>query len=175
MNKKKLGSVVRMVLLTAVNVLVVAFIFYNSSRVGAASGALSGRVLQMANGALEQLGFGLRLTEYAIRKMGHVAEFALLGFWLTLSLRVYTKRLFAFVAWPLLGGLLVAVADEFIQSFVPGRMSAVTDILYDFGGVILGLVAALVLEVIVRAIGRAFKRRRAKQAEPEQGNLQAPG
>lgn len=150
----------RISLLTLLNALIIGFIFFNSSRIGNASSDVSLHVLDIANRLLGKLGVSFSFSHLAIRKLGHLAEFALLGFWLMLSLRVYTKRLFAFLAWPMLIGLVVAVIDEFIQSFIPGRSSQVSDILIDFAGLLIGMFCALILELLARAIARSWRRRR---------------
>ena len=87
--------------------------------------------------------FDIVLSEHTVRKLAHIAEFALLGFFLTCCLRVYTKRLFAFCAWPLLFGLFIAVCDEFLQRFVPGRSGSIKDIFIDFTGVCGGTAVAI--------------------------------
>ena len=75
---------------------------------------------------------------------------ALLGFWLMLSLRVYTRRILSHISWPLFFGLLAGVLDEGIQMFADGRGSDVRDVVIDFSGVVFGLLAALFLLLLVR-------------------------
>lgn len=55
-----------------------------------------------------------------------------------------------YVSWPLFVGLLVAVLDETVQLYVPGRSSSVRDVLIDFGGVLCGLFAALLILMFCR-------------------------
>ena len=76
--------------------------------------------------------------------------YALLGFWLMLSLRVYTRRILSYISWPLFFGLLAGVLDEGIQIFADGRGSDVRDVVIDFSGVVFGLLAALFLLLLVR-------------------------
>ena len=73
-----------------------------------------------------------------------------LGFWLMLSLRVYTRRILSYISWPLFFGLLAGVLDEGIQMFADGRGSDVRDVVIDFSGVVFGLLAALFLLLLVR-------------------------
>ena len=82
----------------------VVFIFSNSMQSGAASGLRSAAVTQWLNGGLARVGVGWRFSERLVRKLGHFSEYALLGFWLMLSLRVYTRRILSHISWPLFFG-----------------------------------------------------------------------
>ena len=124
----------------------VVFIFSNSMQSGAASGLRSAAVTQWLNGGLARVGVGWRFSERLVRKLGHFSEYALLGFWLMLSLRVYTRRILSHISWPLFFGLLAGVLDEGIQMFADGRGSDVRDV----SGVVFGLLAALFLLLLVR-------------------------
>ncbi len=95
-----------------------------------------------------------------MRKLAHFAEFALLGFWFMLCLRVYTRRFVRHTGWPLFFGLLVANLDELIQLYVPGRSSSVRDVFLDFLGVLAGLFAALLLLLFVRMCAILWQNRR---------------
>ena len=128
----------------------VVFIFSNSMQSGAASGLRSAAVTEWLNGGLARVGVGWRFSERLVRKLGHFSEYALLGFWLMLSLRVYTRRILSHISWPLFFGLLAGVLDEGIQMFADGRGSDVRDVVIDFSGVVFGLLAALFLLLLVR-------------------------
>ena len=128
----------------------VVFIFSNSMQSGTASGLRSAAVTQWLNGGLARMGVGWRFSERLVRKLGHFSEYALLGFWLMLSLRVYTRRILSHISWPLFFGLLAGVLDEGIQMFADGRGSDVRDVVIDFSGVVFGLLAALFLLLLVR-------------------------
>ena len=121
----------------------VVFIFSNSMQSGAASGLRSAAVTEWLNGGLARVGVGWRFSERLVRKLGHFSEYALLGFWLMLSLRVYTRRILSYISWPLFFGLLAGVLDEGIQMFADGRGSDVRDVVF-------GLLAALFLLLLVR-------------------------
>ena len=110
----------------------VVFIFSNSLQSGAASGLRSAAVTEWLNGGLARVGVGWRFSERLVRKLGHFSEYALLGFWLMLSLRVYTRRILSHISWPLFFGLLAGVLDEGIQMFADGRGSDVRDVVIDF-------------------------------------------
>ena len=85
----------------------------------------------------------LATIHFALRKLGHFTEYAILA-WLSAralrssSLRVFRERWF----WISLAVVVVyALFDEFRQSFVPSRTSSVFDSLIDMSG---GLTALLV-------------------------------
>jgi VanZ family protein len=63
----------------------------------------------------------------------HLAEFSTLGFFLAYLWYPLLRRAGAwfFSAAVIGSGLLVALSDEFHQSFVPGRTPSVTDLIYD--------------------------------------------
>lgn len=142
--------IVLRVLFTLLAAGTVAFIFSNSLQNGAASGLRSAVVTEWFNGTLARVGVGWRFSEHLVRKLGHFSEYALLGFWLMLSLRVYTQRILSHISWPLFFGLLAGVLDEGIQMFIAGRGSDVRDVVIDFSGVVCGLLAALFLLLLVR-------------------------
>lgn len=129
---------------TALTVLLVVFIFSNSLANGSQSSSLSGRVTALINGVLSSLGLP-QLTEHLVRKLGHFAEFALLGLSATWCLRTYTAQYLRHMSLPLLFGLLTAGSDETLQLFSPGRSSSVVDVWIDFGGVCAGLLFAVLL------------------------------
>lgn len=137
----------------------VAFIFQNSLQIAEASSARSQQAMQTLNGLLGALGTG-PLSEHLVRKLAHFAEFALLGFWFMLCLRVYTRRFVRHTGWPLFFGLLVADLDELIQLYVPGRSSSVQDVFLDFLGVLAGLLVALLLLLFVRMCSVLWQNRR---------------
>ena len=110
------------------------------------------------NDLAEPMGMG-PFSLHTVRKMAHFAEFSLLGFWFMLCLRVYTRHFVRHVSWPLLCGLLVAVIDETIQLYVPGRTSSTLDVLLDFSGVWCGLFVALTILLFIRMCGILWRNR----------------
>lgn len=138
------------VLFTLCTLGTVLFIFSNSSEAGQLSGVRSAQVTALLNRGVAALGFGFTLSEALVRKLGHVAEYMLLGFFLMLTLRVYTKRILAHLHVPLFWGLSTAVCDEFYQTFIPGRAGQVRDVVIDFGGILLGTLCALFVMLVIR-------------------------
>ncbi|MBE6894769.1 MAG: hypothetical protein E7483_04155 [Ruminococcaceae bacterium] len=164
------------IIFTAAVFLTIAFIFYNSAQVAEVSSGYSGKFTALINKALSYTPFDIVLSEHQVRKLAHIAEFAALGFFLTFCLRVYTKRLIAFCAWPLLFGLFIAVCDEFLQRFVPGRSSSIKDIFIDFIGVCGGTGVAICIVFAFSTVfwlfwGRKRNRRRKEALEKEKAEI----
>ena len=115
----------------------IVFIFSNSMQVAAVSEGASGRVLAWMQKILRLLGLNGAANH----------------------LTMHIRRVLRHVSWPILGGLLTALTDETIQLFVPGRSSQVTDVWIDFGGVMTGLLAGLILLGLIRMCILLYKHR----------------
>jgi VanZ family protein len=81
-------------------------------------------------------------VHFGLRKLGHLAEYAVLAALLWRALRSVTilraKIPIVFVgAW--VACTIFAASDEFHQSFVPSRIAATADVLIDIGGAVIGL------------------------------------
>ena len=75
------------------------------------------------------------LTHNLLRKLGHFGEFAILGLFLTGSFWTWKKF---HLLRPLGAALLVALCDETLQLFVPGRSGQIVDVWIDFAGALCG-------------------------------------
>ena len=134
-------------ILTALIVALLCFIWGNSMMTATESGGMSRSVLAwlgefipfFANGANHRV----------LRKIAHFSEFFLLGL-LCASQRIKSGKLLTFglIAF----GLISACIDETIQIFVLGRSSSLLDVWLDIGGFATG--------VILVAIGYAIKHKR---------------
>ena len=91
---------------------------------------------------------------YNYDESGHFLEYMLLGFWAMLLAGSYDLRYRAAIAWG--GSTLYAVTDELHQLGVEGRAGMFTDVLIDSGGVLAGVLAAMLL---VRFLGRIHRKR----------------
>lgn len=156
--KTKLWVLAARVLFTLCLIYSVVFIFQNSLQIAAESSARSEQVRAILNKIIGLVGFE-PLSPHTVRKLAHFAEFALMGFWFMLCLRVYTPHFIKHVSWPLFFGLLTAVLDETLQLYVQGRGSSVKDVLIDFSGVLCGLFTALVILMFCRMCGILFAHR----------------
>lgn len=133
-----------------------AVIFCFSAQTGEQSGGLSGSLsdwIAVRTPGWTALSEAQRadrasLCQHLVRKAAHVTEFAVLGGLLMNAWARTARRAGWQQAALAVGcGLLWAAGDEFHQLFVPGRGPAVTDVLIDFSGVLLG---ACVLWTILR-------------------------
>jgi VanZ family protein len=88
--------------------------------------------LIFALSSIPDLGTGLGGWDLVLRKLGHAAEFAVLGALLARALRA---------GWPaFVAGVLYAMSDEVHQVFVPGRTGSPLDAALDAVGVAIGVV-----------------------------------
>ena len=73
--------------------------------------------------------------DLAVRKIGHVGEFAVLTFLLWRAFRAHGWATASVLLWSGALALGFAASDEFHQSFIPGREGAIRDVLIDAIGV----------------------------------------
>ncbi|MGL6009792.1 MAG: VanZ family protein [Culicoidibacterales bacterium] len=140
-----------------------AFIFSRSLQTGAESGSLSGEFVKIIIELFPQItsNFSIDQLQFFIRKLAHVSEYAILGFflwvfWLHMKksavlkltrqkYQVKTKtvcytlgecRTIASTALTvsLFSGIIIALTDETIQTFIPNRAGLVIDVWIDFSG-----------------------------------------
>ncbi len=127
------------------SLLMVTFIFSQSLKSRAVSSGESEQVL----GTVQRILIWLKLEadpyllHVFIRKAAHFAEFSALGVCIggyTLNLGYEQGR--KFIALPAWLTLMVAVCDEFIQTF-SGRAGMVEDVVLDYCGAVFGLLLVL--------------------------------
>ncbi len=119
-------------------VVAILFIWGNSLLDASQSGSLSGWFSSFSHAlfpGLSPLG-----SDGVVRKIAHAVEFCVLGVLITAVLYIRQKKPLSLA---LLSGLLVALIDETIQLFSPGRSGMVQDVWLDFAGFSLGLLIAL--------------------------------
>ena len=107
-------------------VLWLCFIYTRSSKPAVVSDQESGWVMELLQRLIPSISMRL------VRKLAHFTEYAVLGGLLWLDLRLWGR---GSVLLPLGAGLVFAVADELLQTFIPGRSGQVKDVLIDFCGV----------------------------------------
>jgi VanZ family protein len=83
--------------------------------------------------SVPSLSSGLGAWDVVLRKLAHVAEYAVLGALLARALPDFAA---------LWAGIAYAVADEVHQHFVPGRHGALLDVAIDASGVLAGILLA---------------------------------
>lgn len=142
-------------------VLMLLFIFLFSAQDGPTSGSLSYRICCALLSFADRL-FSLNLSapvfasraesmQLFVRKAAHITEYFLLTLCIFLPLRVWiprksdteTEKIFflRYLLPAFLLSIISADADEFHQSFVPGRCGTPTDVLVDSVGILIACTA----------------------------------
>lgn len=145
-------------ILVALTILTIAFIFSNSLEDSSTSASTSESVGEVIEDAVNNVVSGgtihrgdegfIEIPLKIIRDLAHVSEFVCLGFLLLLTHRSYGSRL-SHVYLPVLVGSSVALTDEIIQIFVPGRAFELTDWMLDDVGVLIGTLIGVVLGYLI--------------------------
>ncbi|MEG0664694.1 MAG: VanZ family protein [Clostridia bacterium] len=140
-------------------ILTTLFIFSNSLMVGEVSSNNSSGISQCITNFLNSLNFNVTLNDVTIfvRKSAHFCEYALLSIIISLCFNSFKIKLSYLWQKVLFFGLLTAVFDEFIQSFIAGRSSEVKDVLIDFSGIIFGFLVFLFIITIINIISKKRK------------------
>lgn len=134
----------RMILCCTLLTALLVFIWGNSARTGAESGAMSGSILQWINQFLHLDEAGADKLHFAIRKMAHFTEFACLGALLTWCFGMTGEKKGHLFCMPLLFGLLAACVDETIQVYTPDRGPSLIDVWIDTAGTAAGIIFLLI-------------------------------
>ena len=140
------------ILLSAACAFAVGFILYNSIQTAVESARQSERVVEVVqevatvvapNSAIATAtGEDYNKLHAAVRTLAHFSEYALLGVLAGWCYRSYTNKKI-WLLLPTVGAAVLAVADEYLQTFSEGRGLQVTDMLVDVCGSAVGLVFAL--------------------------------
>lgn len=138
-----------------------AFIFSNSLETASESKVASGKVVEVVEQIAEKVGVEINESSsglttdkisFFIRKSAHFIEFAVLGIFM-FFLYIYGSKSIGFSRsgyrpyLSLIFPLFVAMTDEGIQYFVPGRGAQITDVALDMAG---SVIAFLICRIIVR-------------------------
>lgn len=149
------------VIATVVLCLWIAVIWGHSMMPGSLSSNESNIVAQLLKPLLIRLGVtSARMRTYVVRKCAHFTEYLILAM---LSRHFVRARGLRFPYSAIVLGTLLAgtpMVDEFIQSFVPGRSSAVRDVCIDVAG---GLTGHFLYQV-----GIWFQRARRRPSAPQE-------
>ncbi|MCI8466040.1 MAG: VanZ family protein [Lachnospiraceae bacterium] len=129
---KNNGDLGRRRIFLALSLLWMAIIFYFSGQSGSESGALSSSLSEF-----------LGLPEWMVRKGAHMAEYALLGFFLLGFFDTFPRRNMWLLSWGT--AVLYAASDELHQMFSSGRTPALRDVCIDAVGAALGVAAMCLL------------------------------
>ena len=91
-----------------------------------------------------QLSFANKV-DHPVRKLAHMAEYAVLGLLISGSYTDRTKKWLDRIRVPFIIGAVYAVSDEVHQMFVPGRSCEVKDMMIDSSGVLIGVLFGMVV------------------------------
>lgn len=132
------------------SIIITSYIFYNSLQKSEESNKRSNEISAKIQSVVDP---EKKITEKDFnkytRKTAHIIEFAALGISLgNLFLCIYKKNKRILISMPLFISLLVAVSDEFIQSFNK-RTSRIEDVLIDFSGAIFGLFLVFIFAMVL--------------------------
>lgn len=147
--RKTKKNIIFSVVLTAVTMLFIAFIFIHSSMTADESDSESLATLDVLLNIFKSLGISAELTNHIVRKAAHFCEFCLLGVLSTFTLFSYIKKPINNMTTVCFICLATAVADEAIQLFVPGRAGMVQDVILDFSGSLTGIVIVTAILLII--------------------------
>ena len=132
--------------------LYIAFIWVHSLMSAEKSTEESLNVLEFLTNFLRSIGINAALTDHIVRKAAHFCEFALLGC-LTLWCGYLLNKNILKLLLPV-GGVCVAVAiiDEIIQIFSPGRSCQLSDVILDFAGSVCGATFFILIILVILLI-----------------------
>ena len=101
---------------------------------GSRSSLQSGMITTTIQSLLSNIGIDIerQLLSFLIRKAAHFTEFFILGVLVKQSTFDLKNTI------PLYLACLVPVIDETVQSFIPGRAMAITDMFIDLSGILFG-------------------------------------
>ncbi len=165
---------VRLILFSALLALCVlwtAFIFSNSVDTAEESTEKSDTVYEIVNDVAQSLGATEEIPKSTIRQSAHFLEFAVLGTLWALALSALLapaaqsalrpSLLICLISLPICA--VIALIDEYIQTFSDGRVCDLADVLTDTAGSLCGIAAICALYFIYRAIARFVLASKTKQ------------
>ena len=144
-------QLVKRVILSAVTLFMIAFIFANSATDADSSSQSSTSVMELLNGILKFCHINIALSENFVRKLAHFVEYFVLGTSMFFTARSFDlRKTYCVFTVPLIG-FVVASIDETIQRFFSGRSCQFSDVMLDFVGV---TVAVFVMTALLYMINK---------------------
>lgn len=132
--------------LLIIGVIINLFIWINSLMPASISSEQSGIIVNILYPPFKNI-IEVNMFTKIIRKLAHFTEYMLLGIIFGLYYFNINKKNYYIIT--IIHGLLVAIIDETIQLFIPGRAGLITDVLIDITGVIVGVI---ILTIIIKFI-----------------------
>lgn len=133
------------IIFTTLSVLMIIFIFTNSSFNADISSQHSASILNKINNLFDSLNLNIELTETFVRKSAHFVEYFVLGVLLCINVYVFLLQPSSKLLFVPLIGLAVSCVDETIQLFSEGRSCQITDVLLDFFAVCTAFIIAFAI------------------------------
>lgn len=153
-------------------VILIIFIFSNSLDNAQESTEKSDTVYTTVNHIAKEVGIKKEITKPFIRQSAHFLEFTALGISSSLTLifalvpppkqKLSQRLIFTGVALPFCA--LIALIDEYIQTFSEGRVFDVADILTDTAGAFVGIIFILSVYLLVRVF---YHSKEKKSVDPD--------
>lgn len=151
---RKKGGWVLTALLWIAALAIVAMLFFFSGQSAEESGSLSRAVTEFVLRLLPSLPLTMEQLHPIIRKLAHFSLFGLEGFLLGLALmRTLPRKRFG-VAAAVIACTLMAVLNEYHQSFMDGRSCEVRDMIIDSAGSLTGIAVGAGLLLLIRRLCR---------------------
>ena len=160
MNSRK--KMIAKIVLTALCLIAVGAIFFNSSLDADTSTKQSDPLVDEINQFFESIHIHITITDKMVRKTAHFTEYAVLGALLSATLYLYVGRRRDSFAMTLPLGCAIALCDEVIQLFPKGRSCEITDVMIDSSGI---LFSALIVRLILYMIDRHHRKKGRKKRE----------
>lgn len=137
-------------------------IFYFSHQVANNSSKQSGTIVEIISNIIpyiknmneeEQIIFKEQILTPIVRKTAHFSIYALLGILTTnFMLAVENKKMNKKIILALFFCIIYAITDEFHQTFIPGRIGEIRDVLIDTSGATIGILFTIATTKITRKI-----------------------
>lgn len=132
-------------ILLTIGILINIFIWINSLLPSNLSSSQSGLIVNIIYPIFKNI-FDVNTFTTIIRKLAHFTQFMLLAIVSCYYFKsINMKKTYSAT---LTYGLLVAIIDETIQLFIPGRAGLITDVLIDLLGVLFGLFIVYIISII---------------------------
>lgn len=131
---------------------VTAFIFLQSADNGPASSEKSDIVVEVVEKVAEKMGAEITDRDSvvrAVRKTAHFLEFAVLGLAASATVAAFKASAAVRAVVPVIYCLAVASADEYLQTFSPGRAGLISDVFIDICGAYAAIILFLLIELAV--------------------------
>lgn|SRR5690554_2624693 len=132
-------------ILLTIGILINIFIWINSLLPSNLSSSQSGLIVNIIYPIFKNV-LDVNTFTTIIRKLAHFTQFMLLAIVSCYYFKsINMKKTYSVT---LTYGLLVAIIDETIQLFIPGRAGLITDVLIDLLGVLFGLFIVYIISII---------------------------